>query len=222
MSYDPQDFGGYSHPKYQTLVALALAGMFAGIYMIAAFSVIGHCYYNPCYEGGGIVFVWKVNASISWPSMLTGFMLSIASWGGWHHLRTKNVSTDSIGILTGLSIASLVAALGNCFVWGCQNLLMTELIRDHPTQQESGRNMVVNSNLQVEFTSLTVYSSILFILYLVICFHLITRRNEMLGTPGGLGAAYGSEYTPFGDGPDASNIPRKEGMNTDNTGYNDL
>ena len=90
---EPQDFGGYSHPKYQTLVALALAGMFAGIYMIAAFSVIGHCYYNPCYEGGGIVFVWKVNASISWPSMLTGFMLSIASWGGWHHLRTKNVST---------------------------------------------------------------------------------------------------------------------------------
>ena len=47
------------------------------------------------------------------------------------------------------------------------------------------------------------------------------RRNEILGSPGGLGAAYGSEYTPFGDGPD-SQIPQKEASSTDNTGYNDL
>lgn len=218
---EPRDFGGMSHPKYQTLVALGLAGMFAGIFLIAAFSVIGHCYYSPCYEGGGIIFVWKVNASISWPAMLSGVLCSIVSWGGWHHMRTKNVSTDSAGILTGLSIGCLVVSLGNCFAWGCQTELMRELILDHPTQEESGRSMVVNSNLKSDFTALTVYSSLLFILFSITTFHLVTRRNEMLGSPGGLGAAYGSEYTPFGDGPD-SQIPQKDASSTDNTGYNDL
>ena len=77
------------------------------------------------------------------------------------------------------------------------------------TQEESGRrSMVVNSNLKSDFTALTVYSSLLFILFSITTFHLVTRRNEMLGSPGGLGAAYGSEYTPFGDGPD-SQIPQK-------------
>lgn len=219
---EAQDFGGYSHPKYQTLLALALVGMFGFIYMIATFGVIGHCYYSPCYEGGGIIFVWKVNASISWPAMLSGIFFLATGLGGWHHIRTKNVSADSAGILTGLTLANTVIAFGNCFVWGCQKLLMQELIQDHPTQVESGRTMLVNGNLESAFVALTAYSSVIFILSVVGSFHLVTKRNEMLGSPGGLGAAYGSEYTPFGEGPDATKIPHKEGISADNTGYNDL
>jgi hypothetical protein len=217
---EAQDFGGYSHPKYQTLVALALIGMFGGIFMIAALGVIGHCYYGPCYEGGGIIYVWKVNASISWPAMLSGMFFLATGFGGWHHIRTKNVSADSAGILTGLTVANAVISFGNCFVWGCQKLLMQELIKDHPTQHESGRTMLVNGDLEPAFVALTAYSSIIFIFSVIASFHLVTKRNEMLGSPGGLGAAYGSEYTPFGEGPDK--VQHKEGTSADNTGYNDL
>lgn len=219
--WQPEDFGGITHPRYLTLASLGLCMMFSGLYMITTLTVIGHCYYEPCYEGGGIVYVWKVNSSISWPAMVFGLSLLASSAWGWHHLRTKNVTEDSAGILTGASLWSLVAAFCNCCTWGTQNIIMNELALDHPTQSESGRTMKVNKALDSAFVGLTVYSSFTFILYTFVVYNLLFKRQQMLGMPGGDGAAYGSDYTPFGDSQNAL-PPAKSGLSEEGTGYNDL
>ena len=98
---------------------------------------------------------------------------------------------------------------------------MNELALDHPTQSESGRTMKVNKALDSAFVGLTVYSSFTFILYTFVVYNLLFKRQQMLGMPGGDGAAYGSDYTPFGDSQNAL-PPAKSGLSEEGTGYNDL
>ena len=219
--YQPEDFGGFWLPKYLTLVLFSIAGMCSAVYMITALTVIGHCYYEPCYEGGGIIYVWKVNASISWPAIMFGLALLFTSAWGWYQIAKKNVTEDIAGIMTGCSVWGLVCAFCNCCTWGTENIIMQELIKDHPTQEESHRSMKVNQSLQSPFVGLTVYSSFIFICYAVICFQLLFKRKQLLGSPGAsAGAAYGSEYTPFGNN---NGLPEKaHSTSPDATGYNDL
>ena len=144
----PGDFGGMWHPKYIVLVLFSIAGMFSSLYMITALTTIGHCYYEPCYEGGGIIYVWKVNSAISWPAMMFGLALLGTSIWGWYQIAKKNVTEDIAGIMTGCSLWGLVCAFSNCCTWGTENVMLQELIKDHPTQTESGRTMNVNESLQ--------------------------------------------------------------------------